>query len=51
MLIMLGVIMENKKMYNRCKMMSKLYNIPLYISWKCRYFPHDIQNYIKYGYK
>lgn len=39
--------MENKKLYNRCKIISKLYNIPLYISWKCRYFPQDIKYYVK----
>lgn len=51
MLIMLGGYIMNNREYKRAKIISKLYNIPLYISWKCRYFPQDIKYYIKYGYK
>ena len=39
----------DKKMYNRCKILSKIYGVPLYIAWKCRYFPKDIRYIKKYG--
>ena len=39
----------DKKMYNRCKIIAKIYGVPLYIAWKCRYFPQDICHIKKYG--
>ena len=41
----------NNKEYKRAKKISIIYNVPLYIAWKCRYFPKDIHSYKKYGYK
>ena len=39
----------DKKMYNRCKIIAKIYGVPLYIAWKYRYYPKDIQYIKKYG--
>jgi len=42
----------NNKEYRYAKIISKAYNIPLYIAWRYRYFPQDIKYYIKrYGHK
>ena len=41
----------NNKDYKRAKIISKLYNIPLYIGWKYRFFPQDIKYMKKYGIK
>lgn len=41
----------DKKMYNRSKIISKIYGVPLYIAWKYRYFPKDICYIKKYGIK
>lgn len=42
--------MNDKKLYNRCKLISNIYNIPLYISWRYRYNINDIKYIKKYGY-
>ena len=36
-------------MYNRSKIIAKIYGVPLYIAWKCRYFPKGIRYIKKYG--
>lgn len=42
----------NNKEYRRAKIISKLYNVPLYIGWLYRFNPYDIKYYIKrYGHK
>lgn len=41
--------MDNKKLYNRCKALSFMYNLPLYVVWKYRYFPQDLRYVKKYG--
>ena len=39
----------DKKMCTRSKIIAKIYVVPLYIAWKCRYFPQDIRYIKKYG--
>ena len=41
--------MKNKRLYKIIKAISKMYNVPLYIAWKYKYFPQDIKYYKKYG--
>ena len=41
--------MDNKRLYNTAKLISKFYNIPLYIAWKYKYNLHDIRYIKKYG--
>ena len=41
--------MDNKKLYKRCKIISKMYNIPLYIAWEFKYNPYDIRYAKKHG--
>lgn len=43
-------MIENKKLYSRCKIISKMYDIPLYIAWAFKYNPYDIRYIKKYGY-
>lgn len=43
--------MEKKRLYKRCKNISILYGVPLYVAWKYRYNPYDIKYVKKYGYK
>ena len=39
----------DKKIYNRCKIIAKIYGVPLYIAWKYRYFTKDLRYIKKYG--
>ena len=41
----------NKKLYKRAKIMTIIYDIPLYIAWKFRYNPYDIKYVKKHGYR
>lgn len=41
----------NNKEYKRAKIISKIYNVPLYIAWKYRFYPQDIRYAKKYGIK
>lgn len=42
--------MNNKRLYKMSKLISKMYNVPLYIAWQYKYNPYDIKYVKKYGY-
>lgn len=42
---------KQKKLYKQAKFYAIIYKLPLYITWKYKYFPQDLRYIKKYGYK